>query len=234
MNITGLVERFKQWKVLQIPDTGVCPQCSKKRGFDPKVWTLFPDYMCCKYCFQAQVADRDEQSKIRIQQMEKAIGTRAERADAPETPVATMVRDILNVVNILLVRSLGCDLKSQFPQVEQEANEAAREHVLARMEIKNAPPIIGRYLIGPELEDMYGQRLKHLIKDAPMTLVKDVRSVLTTPAIITYHQELIMRETPPRWLIKSMRQWTTDPSAFPLYSAAYVQALAANFEDSGE
>lgn len=210
-----------EWKKIHLPADGVCPTCEKFRGTNLGQWTLIPGHMYCKYCFMANVAHRDEQQRIKQEFMAQL------RSGTHEAEVSIEKRmlEVHDMVTIMFQQSRTKELLlSQLPQMNHQ--EAARRHIRARLSIEFAEPIIGRYLIGPELIDKYGDRLDSLIETAPLTMVKDFGSVLTTPAILDLHTQLMDQDTTPPWLERAMALYTNDRYEYPLYSCAYVQALA--------
>lgn len=208
-------DKLKIWKRANMPADGVCPECKTFRGLEPRQWTLLPNHMYCKYCFIRNVADKDEQSRLRDSFLAafKAGEVTMELTDS------MMIREILDIVRMLVPQQAAL-LNDQFIGVA----ETAREHLKQRMQIRTAPTKIGRYLIGPELEGIWGDRIYELIEGAPLSLMRGPKAVLTTQACLAAHREL--SANPPTWLLKAMRVYTVDPTEFLDYPAAYFQALA--------
>lgn len=206
---------MKTWKQANMPATGVCPECKTFRGLELRQWTLLPNHMYCKYCFIRNVADKDEQQRLKTAFLTafKAGEVQVELSDS------MMIREILDIVRMLVPQQASL-LNDQFVG----AAESAREHLKQRMQIRTAPPKVGRYLIGPELEGIWGDRVYELIEGAPLSLMRGPKAVLTTQGVLAAHRELI--ENTPTWLIKAMRVYTVDPTEFLDYPAAYFQALA--------
>jgi hypothetical protein len=211
---------FAEYKRANIPSDGICPECGKHRGMNPMQWTLIPDHMYCKYCFMANVSDKDEQQRLR-----SAFIALVEAADGdyePEvgTPTEVLIREMHELLTLMVSDHPIHILTTQTPLVSVAMCE---RHVATRMGITQAPNIIGRYLTGPELKDKYGDRLE---KIPAMSLCKDLQAVITTPAIMALHSELLNSEHVPKWLSKAMNVWTNDRIEYPMYSCAYVKALA--------
>lgn len=214
------IQGLSEWKKLHMPVDGRCTNCGKLRGTDLSQWTLIPDHMYCKYCFMANVASRDEQQRLRA----AFIDTLKTGDVNTEISIEHRVIEIHDMVKMvfqhLRTKSL---VTQQFLQVNNA--EAARRHIRSRLPIDSADDVPGRYLIGPELHEKYGDRLEHLIENAPLSMTRDFGSVITTPAIIELHRELDGKTTPP-WLERGMSLYTNDRDEYPLYSCAYVQLLA--------
>lgn len=204
-----------EFKTHHLPASGICPECNNFRGFDLKQWTLIPGHMYCKYCFMKNVSDADEQRRIK-KKFESELKTDVEVEFKSDS-------QLLKEVHAMMCNRQHHDLLlPQFPWVKEPRVESARAHIHARMKITEAVATPGRYLIGPELIDKWGPRLNTLINDAPMSLVKDLGAVICPPGIMKLHRKLSEAGT----VLKSMNMWTDDPEEYPLYSAAYVQALA--------
>lgn len=205
--------KMRDYKLAHMPPDGICRECNMYRGFDLKMWTLIPNHMYCKYCFIRNVGDKDEQRRLKDA---FASGWKASD-EATVSQDSLMLREILDIVRLLLPQQSAL-LNQQFIGT---SDEQAREHLLRRLEIRSAPDKVGRYLIGPELEAKYGDRLQALIEKAPMSLMRGLGAVVTTPGIRAMHEG-----DPQPWVAKMMRAYTTDPAEYVNYPAVYVQALA--------
>lgn len=211
------MSKLKDWKIVNMPQDGVCPECKMQRGFDLKQWTLLPNHMYCKYCFIRNVGDKAEQQRIRDLFTSAFRATGVVTAKAFETAMLEGVQELLESVRMLLPQQYAV-LTQQFIGM---ADESAKEHIRRRLLIRSAPDTLGRYLIGPELEAKYGERLGELIERAPLSLLRGMQAVATTPGIMVLHNG---DELP--WMAKSMRNFTTVREDYPMYPCAYVQALA--------
>lgn len=214
------ISDLTEWKKIHIPLDGRCTNCGKIRGTNPTQWTLIPGHMYCKYCFMANVSSKEEQQKLRQEFIESL---REGKVDT-EISIEHRVIEIHDMVKMLFEYSRNKELLTiQFAQMQSA--EAARRHVRARLSIEYAEETIGRYLIGPELIAKHGDRLDYLIETVPLSLVKGMNAVVTTPAIFELHNELVGKTTPP-WLERGMALYTNDEVEYSTYSAAYVQLLA--------
>lgn len=209
------------FKLKHIPTSGICPRCNKSRGTSPKQWTMLPNHMYCKYCFQEVIDDPDERTQLRRAFVLKLEG----EGDAVDERVLMLdlLRSLDDRMDMVLHRLRQLEthelLTVQIPwalaaaEGEEHCIALAEEHVNARLRIQGAAPTPGRYLCGTELRQW-------LNKDyTPLQMCYDIRSVLVPPG-------LKVVDDPPQWLVKAMSPYTDDPLLFPIFSCAYYQALA--------
>lgn len=207
------MSKLKDWKLNALPQDAVCPECKQYRGYDLKQWTLLPEHMYCKYCFIRNVSDKDEQQRIRSTFLGALTGTAVTTTDQT---VLSLLRKIIEMLHIMMPQQSAL-LNDQWCGT---TNDDAADHLNKRREIRSAPPKIGRYLIGPELEAKWGDRLGQLIQKAPMSLMRGFSAVLVTPGVMSLHDAV---HGP--WVAKDMAKFTTDPADYLSYPAAYVQSL---------
>jgi hypothetical protein len=174
--------------------------------------------MYCKYCFIKNVSDRDEQRRIRDKFLE---GFKMSEEMHSEMTDSAMLRELLDLVR-MMVPAQATLLNDQFAG----SPESAQAHLRERLAIRSAPTKFGRYLIGPELEGIWGERIDELIEKAPMSLMRGLKSVLTTPGILAAHKEFSTDGVYPHWVTRGMAVYTTDPAQYTDFPAAYVQTLA--------
>lgn len=161
----------------QIPVDGICPHCNKERGHTPIKWSVFPDFVGCKYCFRKWIPNTDQRRIWADEQRLKLEQMLAENDNSPDHII--MLRQEIAELRVLMlqmmemvqpkIRISGGDEIPEMPDPDSHPDVLksymGRQLHLSPLELTvRERERVGRHCVGDELKKVLGVRLGDILE----------------------------------------------------------------------